>query len=116
MKNGDLMENSTAVLSVPPVPGHDGSTRIKVLAALPSSTIVQTRGVYGRFPKLGVPFWGVPIIRIIVYWGSILGSPCLGTLPYGYPYKLRLDARGLASKSLETRGARPFGLKVCPKP
>ena len=24
---------------------------------------------YAGFPKLGVPFWGVPIIRIIVFWG-----------------------------------------------
>ena len=27
------------------------------------------------FPNLEVPFWGVPIIRIIVCWGFILGSP-----------------------------------------
>ena len=24
---------------------------------------------YGDFPKLGVPFLGVPIIRTIVFWG-----------------------------------------------
>ena len=34
--------------------------------------------IYGGFPKLGVPFWGVPIIRTL---GSILGSPYLGKLP-----------------------------------
>ena len=30
---------------------------------------------YRGFPKLGVPFWGVPIIRTRVFGGSILGSP-----------------------------------------
>ena len=25
--------------------------------------------LYGGFPKLGVPFWGVPMIRTIVFWG-----------------------------------------------
>ena len=30
-------------------------------------------------------FLGVPIIRTIVYWGPILGSPYFGKLPYrGY--------------------------------
>ena len=29
----------------------------------------------------GTPF-GVPIIRMIVVWGSSLGSPCFGKLPY----------------------------------
>ena len=40
-------------------------------------------GSYGGFPKLGVPFLGVPIIRTIVFWGLlILGSPHFGKLPY----------------------------------
>ena len=30
-------------------------------------------GIYGGFPKLGVPFWGVPIIRTIVFWGQYWG-------------------------------------------
>ena len=38
------------------------------------------KGVYGGFPKLGVLFWGS--LRIIVFWVSILGSPCFGKLPY----------------------------------
>ena len=29
---------------------------------------------YGGFAKLGVPFWGSPIIKTIVLWGSILGN------------------------------------------
>ena len=36
-----------------------------------------------EFPKIRGTFLGVPIIRIIVYWGSILGSPYFGKLPYG---------------------------------
>ena len=40
----------------------------------------------GGFPKLGVPSWGVPIIRIQVYWGLIiLGPPFLGKLPFPCP-------------------------------
>ena len=27
--------------------------------------------IYGGFPKFGVPFFGVPIIRTIVYWVDI---------------------------------------------
>ena len=34
--------------------------------------------LYGGFPKLGVPFLGVPIIRNIVYWGLYLGPLTLG--------------------------------------
>ena len=39
---------------------------------------------YGGFPKLGGTLLGVPIIRTIVFWGSILGSPYFGKLPYGH--------------------------------
>ena len=35
-------------------------------------------GLYGGFPKLGVPFWGVPIVRTIVFWGLYWGPPILG--------------------------------------
>ena len=38
--------------------------------------------LYEGFSKLGVPFWGVPIIKTLVFWGSILGSPYFGKLPY----------------------------------
>ena len=34
--------------------------------------------VYGGFPKLGVPFLGVPIIRTIVFWGLYWGPTILG--------------------------------------
>ena len=35
-----------------------------------------------QFLKLGVPFWGPPIIRTIVYWGLYWGPPnYLGKLP-----------------------------------
>ena len=33
------------------------------------------------FPKLGVPFLGFLIIKIIIFLGSILGSPNFGKLP-----------------------------------
>ena len=35
--------------------------------------------IFGGFPKLGVPFWGVPMIRTIVLCGSIFGFPDFGT-------------------------------------
>ena len=33
------------------------------------------RLLLGGFSRLGVPFWGVPIIRATVFLGSLLGSP-----------------------------------------
>ena len=39
--------------------------------------------LYGGFPKLGVPLWGVPEIRTIVYWGPCWGSPILGRYHMG---------------------------------
>ena len=41
--------------------------------------------LYGGFPKIRGTFLGVPIIRIVIYWGSMLGSPYLGKLPYQVP-------------------------------
>ena len=35
-------------------------------------------GLCGGCPHL---FWGSPTIRVLVFWGSILGSPFLGKLP-----------------------------------
>ena len=32
------------------------------------------------FPKLGVPVWRVPIMRIIAYWG-LYGVACFGKPP-----------------------------------
>ena len=34
--------------------------------------------LHGGFPKLGVPSLGVPIIKIIVYWGLYWGPLILG--------------------------------------
>ena len=54
---------------------------------LPTSLLVEVFvrlkhwPLYGGFPKLGLPFWGVPIIRIIKILGSILRSPYFGKLP-----------------------------------
>ena len=40
---------------------------------------------FGAFPKLEVPFWRVPYNKDYSIFGSILGSPYLGKLPYlGY--------------------------------
>ena len=35
------------------------------------------------FPKIRGTCLGVPMIRITVFWGSILGFPYFGKLPYG---------------------------------
>ena len=42
------------------------------------------RAVYRGFPKLGVFFVG-PNIKDYSIWGSILGSPSFGKLPYRGP-------------------------------
>ena len=34
---------------------------------------IKYTALYVGSPKLGNPFWGVPIIRIIVYWGLYWG-------------------------------------------
>ena len=34
------------------------------------------------FPQSKDPFWGVPIVRVRTFLGSILGCPNLGKLPY----------------------------------
>ena len=49
------------------------------------STLICTDKMrtYGNFPKLGVPFWGVPIIRTIVYWGLYWGPLILGNYHIG---------------------------------
>ena len=39
-----------------------------------------------KFPKIMGTLLGVPIIRILVFWGSILGSPYFGKLPCHYSY------------------------------
>ena len=41
----------------------------------------RSSGFKWEFPKIRGTFLGVPTIRIIVYWGSILGSPYFGKLP-----------------------------------
>ena len=57
---------------------------------------------YGGFPKLGVPFWGVLIIRIMVFWGSILGFPYSEKLPYR-----SLDPIGFLRLIMRQRGWLP---------
>ena len=37
-----------------------------------------------RFPKIGGTILRVPIIRIVVFGGSILGSPYFGKLPFRF--------------------------------
>ena len=39
-------------------------------------------GVHGGFPKLGGYLLGVPVIRVIVFWGLFWGSPYCGKLPH----------------------------------
>ena len=42
----------------------------------------------GSFPKLGVPFLGVPIMRIVLGGGSIVGSADLGKPIYRCNYTM----------------------------
>ena len=43
--------------------------------------LVGNKGIYGAFPKLGVPFWGHNN-EDYSFLGSTLGSPYFGKLPY----------------------------------
>ena len=74
-------------------------------------------------PKIRGTILGVPIIRAIVFGGSILGFPYLGKLPYwgGVGGRLeftlggpRGDIRGLCGEGLEGRFGvcKPSGLLV----
>ena len=49
----------------------------------------------GAFPQIGDTISGVPITRIIAFWGSILGSPIFGKyhIPPRTKQKFRLSAR-----------------------
>ena len=49
----------------------------------PGKSVAHDNGLLGDFPKLGVPFLGVPIIRTIVFWGLHWGPPILGN--YHFP-------------------------------
>ena len=40
-------------------------------------------GIYRGFPKFGVPFLGIPILRIIAFWGLYWGSCILGNYHIG---------------------------------
>ena len=42
--------------------------------------------LYWCFLQLGIPFWGVPIIRMIVYWGLYWGPLTLGNYHIGDAY------------------------------
>ena len=46
-------------------------------------TFVLYTPLSGGFPKLGVPFWGFLIIRIMVFWGLYWGPPIEGNYYLG---------------------------------
>ena len=51
--------------------GSLGETSLIERNAWQSSMATLKEGdirIYGGFPKLGVPCWGVPIRRTIIYW------------------------------------------------
>ena len=50
-----------------------------------------------RFPKLGVLFWGVPILRIIVFWGLYWGPLILGNYHFRWVYARMILVRGVVS-------------------
>ena len=45
-------------------------------------TTIVLLGFIWEFPKIRGTFLGVPIIRIIVYWGLYWGPLTFGKLPY----------------------------------
>ena len=57
------------------------------------TTLLVNASPYGGFPKLRVPFWGVPIKRTIIYWG-LWGTLILGN--YHITLRLQVPKRQLA--------------------
>ena len=43
--------------------------------------IVRFRLVFWEFRKLGVPYFGILIIRILLFRGTVFGSPIFGNSP-----------------------------------
>ena len=56
-----------------------GYLRFRVLGFSPCNAPLHYRG----FRKVGEPFWGVPIIRIIVFLGPYWGPPMYGNYNFG---------------------------------
>ena len=54
--------------------------------------------LFGGFSKLGVPVWGSHIKDCNI-WGSILGSPCLGKLPFDGSRRLVATGPGTDAKT-----------------
>ena len=51
--------------------------------------------VYRFLPKFWVPFWGVPLIRIMVFWGLYRGTPVFGDYHIeGIRRKVRYPKKG----------------------
>ena len=46
-----------------------------------STSIGACKNIW-EFPNFGVQYWGVPIVMLIIFLGSILGSPYFGKPPY----------------------------------
>ena len=63
-----------------------------------------------EFLKTRSPFPGVPIIRIIVFWGSVLGSLSLWKLPYYFPAPFLRNALG--TSVLPCAAFRVLGLRT----
>ena len=62
----------------------EGRSRLHVGSRLFMKRLVHVRSPdIWRFPKSGVPFLGVPIIRIIICWGLYWGPPILGNYHMG---------------------------------
>ena len=50
---------------------------------MPEGMFRLVQKLYGGFPKLGVPLWVVPIIRIVIFWDLYWGPPILGNYHIG---------------------------------
>ena len=51
------------------------------------TNVVVRRDPYGSFRKRGVPHFGVLIIGLLLFWGTLLGSPIFGQRPNMEPKK-----------------------------
>ena len=91
-------------------PGQDASKPSDTRKPKPSAATLS-----GAFPKIRGSFWGPPILRMIVtdsIFGSMLGSPYLGKLPFKagnlHSYPLRNNVDFHCSKTLNPNPPRNY--------
>ena len=64
---------------------EENPKEIKAFEGKGISGSVRLPKMLGGFPIVRGPFLGIPIIRTIIFWGSMLGIPYFGNYHLGNP-------------------------------